>query len=207
MTQKIKLKLVVLGDQDCGKSSIVNRYVNNFFVKTSQSTIGVDFLKKTLEIDNNVYELCIWDTSGQEKFSAIVSSYYRNITAVLLVFDLSNYLSFKNITKWLNEVNEYCNNDVIIRLVGNKNDLNKAHYQVLDSEINSFCNELNISYKEVSAKNNTNIDEIFTDILIEIKNKLSSGKLKPNHKNGINIIDTFKIEEPSQIKTGCCTIL
>ena len=97
MTRTVKLKLVVLGDQGCGKSSILNQYVNNNFVSNYQATIGVDFFKKTIKYEDTKYEMCIWDTSGQEKFSAIVSSYYRNITAAIFVFDLSNYKSFKSI--------------------------------------------------------------------------------------------------------------
>ena len=207
MTKNIKLKFVVLGDQGCGKSSILNRYVNNHFMLNNMATIGVDFFKKTVKLDNTKYELCIWDTSGQEQFSAIVSSYYRNITAVLLVFDLSNYSSFINIKKWLNELNQYCNKDLIIRILGNKSDIDISNYQILDEEINHFCSELNIEYKDVSAKNNTNIEEVFTDILIELKEKLINGSIKPNNKNGIKVIETFDIKEEPEIKPGCCIIL
>ena len=69
----------------------------------------------------------------------------------------------------MNELNQYCNKDLIIRILGNKSDIDISKYQILDEEINHFCSELNIEYKDVSAKNNTNIEEVFTDILIELK--------------------------------------
>ena len=207
MTRTVKLKLVVLGDQGCGKSSILNQYVNNNFVSNYQATIGVDFFKKTIKYEDTKYEMCIWDTSGQEKFSAIVSSYYRNITAVLLVFDLGNYSSFKNIKKWLDELEQYSNNDIVIRLIGNKNDIDFSRYQILDEEIKQFCDDYDLIYYNVSAKKNINVQKIFTSIILEIKDKLANGIIKPSKKNGLEVIDTFDIEPKPIINQGCCIIL
>ena len=97
MGKSIKLKLIVLGDQFSGKSSILNRYKNDEFIDYSVSTIGVDFVTKTINKDDNKYILNMWDTSGQEKFNSIITSYYRNIIVALLVFDLSNTESFLNL--------------------------------------------------------------------------------------------------------------
>ena len=78
MGKSIKLKFIVLGDQFSGKSSILNRYKNDNFMDYSTSTIGVDFVSKTIIKDDNKYTMNIWDTSGQEKFNSIILSYYRN---------------------------------------------------------------------------------------------------------------------------------
>ena len=105
MVKNIKLKVIVLGDPYCGKSSILLRYQKNNFLENLSSTIGVDFFKLSLTKNDTDYTMHVWDTSGQEKFDSIIISYYRNIAVAILVFDLSNYSTFNNIKKWLEKSN------------------------------------------------------------------------------------------------------
>lgn len=210
MGQKIKLKLIVLGDEFSGKSSILHRYKNNEFILNKSSTIGVDFVTSTIIHNNNEYTLHIWDTSGQEKFNSIITSYYRNIAVAIIVFDLSNVQSFNNIKKWFNNIDYYCNKDVLIKLVGNKCDETK---NVKQRDINLLCRDYNIDYFEVSAKNNINIDALFKNIVLDIDTKLLHCDLVPSNKNGIMIVDNFKLQsnDIKNIKTSkqskCCIIL
>ena len=209
MGKKIKLKLIVLGDQFSGKSSILRRYKNNDFILNNYSTIGVDFIISDVNHNNNEYKLHIWDTSGQEKFNSIITSYYRNIAVAILVFDLTNLKSFYNLKKWLTNIEYYCNKDVTIKLLGNKCDQIKS---VSQRDINLLCKDYNIDYFEVSAKDNINIDSVFNNIVEDIDNKLSNCELVPSNKNGIMIIDNFNLET-NDIKTQkkkepkCCIIL
>ena len=206
--KNIKIKLVVLGDMSTGKSSILNKYVNKNFITNNTSTIGVDFFKNSLEYNNNIYELFIWDTSGQEKFSSIVTSYYRNITCAIIVFDLTNKDTFKNLTKWIEEVYFYSNKDIILRIVGSKYDI--KNNIINEYEIKDFCKYNDITYVETSAKTNYNIDELFQNIIEEIDLKLIEGKLFPSSKNGIVIKDTFNTSfnlTNKEIKHKCCIIL
>ena len=161
MVKKIKLKLIVLGDTYCGKSSILNRYKNNKFSESGSSTIGVDFFNIPITKNDVNYTLHIWDTSGQEKFNSIITSYYRNIAVAILVFDLSRKETFNNISKWLDNIKYYSKESPIIRLIGNKCDITT----ISQYEINKLCIEYNIIYLEVSAKQNYNINTIFTVII------------------------------------------
>ena len=210
MGQKIKIKLIVLGDEFSGKSSILHRYKNKEFILNNSSTIGVDFVTSTINHNNNEYTLHIWDTSGQEKFNSIIISYYRNIAVAIIVFDLSNIQSFNNIKKWFNNIDYYCNKDITIKLIGNKCDQN---INVNQRDINLLCRDYNIDYFEVSAKDNINIDSLFDNIVEDIDNKLINCELVPSNKNGIMIVDSFKLEsnDIKKIKKfkdpKCCTIL
>lgn len=206
MGKSIKLKLIVLGDQFSGKSSILNRYKNNVFMDYSVSTIGVDFVTKTIIKDDNEYIFNMWDTSGQEKFNSIITSYYRNILVALVVFDLSNTKSFLNIRKWLDNINCYCNNNIIIKLIGNKCDKN---IEVCREEITELCVEHKIKYIEVSAKGNINITKIFSSVIDEVQEKIKTGVLVPNKDNGITITDIFNYEykKNHKLEPKCCIIL
>ena len=208
MGKSFKLKIITLGDQYSGKTSILNRYKTNTFLTYSTSTIGVDFFTSNINKNDTNYTLNIWDTSGQEKFNSIITSYYRNIVVAILVFDVSNIKSFNNLKKWLNNIDCYCNDDVIIKLVGNKCD---KKIEVDERDINLLCRDYNIDYLEVSAKDNINIELLFNNIIDDVDNKLINCVLVPNNNNGISIIDKFKIEDIKKIKKvkepKCCIIL
>ena len=208
MVKYTKVKLILLGDTYIGKSSILNMYKNNYFCENISATIGVDFVKSTVKKNNNDYSLYIWDTSGQEKFNSIILSYYRNISVILLVFDLSNRNSFVNLNKWLRDISHYSHDNVIIKLIGNKCDKTKI---ISVYEIKQFCidNNINFStYIEVSAKNNINIDKIFDDIVSELDFKLSNCLIEPCSKNGITVVRELDIEEKRLGKKNkCCVYL
>jgi small GTP-binding protein len=204
----IKLKLVVLGEQNVGKSSILNRYKTKQFIGNSSSTIGVDFFLSNIIKNNTEYVLHIWDTSGQEKFNSIITTYYRNIAVALLIFDVSDRNTFLKLSKWFTNIEYYCKKDTIIKLIGNKCDKPKA---VSLKEIKDLCYDYKIEYIEVSAKNNINIEDIFDNIIDEVDTKLINCSLVPNNNNGITIIDNFILENETSTlesnKPKCCTIL
>jgi len=206
MVKKIKIKLIVLGDTFCGKSSILTRYKNNKFNNTSSSTIGVDFFNIPIQMNNTEYILHAWDTSGQEKFNSIIASYYRNIAVAILVFDLSRKETFTNLSKWLDNIKHYCHENTIIRLIGNKCDIPSV---ISNHEINNLCYDYNIKYLEVSAKINYNIESIFTSIIEEIEEKLINCTIVPNLNNGILLSDSFDmdIKKLSKSDDKCCIIL
>jgi small GTP-binding protein len=206
--KSIKLKLVVLGEQNVGKSSILNRYKKKNFILNSSSTIGVDFFISNIIKNNTEYVLHIWDTSGQEKFNSIITSYYRNIAIALLIFDVSDRNSFLKLSKWFSNIEHYCNKDTIIKLIGNKCDKLKV---VSLTEINDLCYDYNIEYIEVSAKNNINIDDIFNNIIDEVDTKIIDCRLVPSKNNGITIMDNFIVDDKypklESKKYKCCTML
>ena len=118
-------KVILIGDSNTGKTSLINRFVNKTFDEKYLCTIGVDFFMKTIEVDEQTIKLQIWDTAGMEKYKSISSSYYRGSHAAFVIFDLTNKNTFDSITKWI-EAYHKSNNPQFqknVILIGNKSDL------------------------------------------------------------------------------------
>lgn len=161
---EIIFKIIIIGDYKTGKTSIIEKYINDNFQIHQNATIGVDFKTKYIDADNNkIIKLYLWDTAGQERFNAIVSTYFKTINGVIMVFDLTDRESFNNLTtNWFSLLKDKNNNpNVHIVLVGNKADLNNNN--VTDEQVYKFINKsnCNISYIKTSAKTGLNINEIF----------------------------------------------
>uniref|UniRef100_A0A665SYY8 Ras-related protein Rab-35-like n=1 Tax=Echeneis naucrates TaxID=173247 RepID=A0A665SYY8_ECHNA len=101
-------KLLIIGDSNVGKSSLLLRFADNSFSGSYITTIGVDFKIRTVDIEGERVKLQIWDTAGQERFRTITSTYYRNTHGVIIVYDVTNPESFVNVKRWLNEISQNC---------------------------------------------------------------------------------------------------
>lgn len=118
-----KFKIVLLGDQAVGKSSIIARYVSNNFSLSIESTVGVDFQVKTISFKGVAYKLNLWDTAGQERYKSIIPSYIKDCQVAIIVYDTTKYESFKSVDWWAKLVYEQGLDNVVIGLLGNKVDL------------------------------------------------------------------------------------
>lgn len=120
-------KYIIIGNSGVGKSCIVNRFINNEYTDELESTIGVEFGAKVIDLENDSknakVKLQIWDTAGQETFQSITRSYYRSAAGALLVYDITNKDSLESCENWLNEARTNGNEEMVIGLVGNKSDL------------------------------------------------------------------------------------
>ncbi|KAF2843166.1 P-loop containing nucleoside triphosphate hydrolase protein [Patellaria atrata CBS 101060] len=126
MTNSLEAKIVVLGSQGVGKTSLVHRYVKNQFTPpTTTSTVGASFLtKRVVDIDtSSVVRLQIWDTAGQERFRSISKLYYRGANAGVLCYDITDPHSFEEMGRWLHELKENLGDDIILHIVGTKSDI------------------------------------------------------------------------------------
>ncbi|CAI9767010.1 unnamed protein product [Fraxinus pennsylvanica] len=131
-----KYKLVFLGDQSVGKTSIITRFMYDKFDTTYQATIGIDFLSKTMYLEDRTVRLQLWDTAGQERFRSLIPSYIRDSSVAVIVYDVANRQSFLNTSKWIEEVHTERGSDVIVVLVGNKTDLvDKRVGETIDGEV------------------------------------------------------------------------
>lgn len=99
-----KYKLVFLGDQGVGKTSIITRFMYDSFDKNYQATIGIDFLSKTMYLEDRTVRLQLWDTAGQERFRSLIPSYIRDSSVAVVVYDITNRASFLNTSKWIEDV-------------------------------------------------------------------------------------------------------
>ena len=116
-------KVVLIGDSGVGKSNLLSRFTRNEFNLESKSTIGVEFATKSINVDGKVVKAQIWDTAGQERYRAITSAYYRGAVGALLVYDISKHITFENVERWLKELRDHAEPNIVVMLVGNKSDL------------------------------------------------------------------------------------
>ncbi|ORX96735.1 ras-related protein rab-6B [Basidiobolus meristosporus CBS 931.73] len=158
-----KFKLVFLGEQSVGKTSLITRFMYDTFDNTYQATIGIDFLSKTMYLEDRTIRLQLWDTAGQERFRSLIPSYIRDSSVAVVVYDITSRDSFLNTKKWIDDVRAERGTDVIIVLVGNKTDLNDKR-QVTTDEGEQLAKELNIMFVETSAKAGFNVKALFRRI-------------------------------------------
>ena len=130
------------------------------FDNTYQATIGIDFLSKTMYLDDRTVRLQLWDTAGQERFRSLIPSYIRDSTVAVVVYDITSHDTFKQVDKWVEDVRQERGNDVIIMLVGNKTDLTDKR-EVSPEVGEAKAKELNIMFIETSAKAGYNIKTLF----------------------------------------------
>jgi small GTP-binding protein len=116
---KFLFKVVLVGNAGVGKTCLVRRFTQGLFPPGQGATIGVDFMIKTVDVDNEKVKLQIWDTAGQERFRSITQSYYRSAHALILVYDISCQPTFDCLPDWLREIEEYASSKVLRVLVGN----------------------------------------------------------------------------------------
>jgi small GTP-binding protein len=168
---------------------------------------------------DNIYTLSIWDTSGQEKFTTITSAYFRKVSACVLVFDITNYSSFSAIQSWhrdlLEKLNENERDYFPFVLVGNKSDLNKDRL-VSEEDALALANKLDCYYIECSAKDNTNIEKIFSELIRNILFRINHELILPKPDNGINILHkgnvlfqdySLNLDENEIQTQRCCNIM
>ncbi len=199
-----KYKLIFLGDQNVGKSSILNRFLNDTFVEEYQATIGLDFQSKNVQIDNQDVHLLLYDTAGQEKFRSLIPMYTRDANIILLVYDITNKESFENLYAWLKDLTNININEVIICIVGNKIDLNEKR-EVSNEEGQKYAQEHDFIFQEVSAKTGEGFSELFYKSLFEkIRTKFRPSGQQPAAE--INDIK-FNIDQDEKLtrrKRKCC---
>uniref|UniRef100_A0A8C6LGH1 small monomeric GTPase n=6 Tax=Nothobranchiidae TaxID=405002 RepID=A0A8C6LGH1_NOTFU len=157
-------KVVLIGDSGVGKSNLLSRFTRNEFNLESKSTIGVEFATRSIQVDGKMIKAQIWDTAGQERYRAITSAYYRGAVGALLVYDIAKHLTYENVERWLKELRDHADNNIVIMLVGNKSDLRHLRAVPTD-EARAFAEKNTLSFIETSALDSTNVEEAFKNIL------------------------------------------
>lgn len=160
-------KIVLIGDSGVGKSNILSRFTRNEFCLESKSTIGVEFATRTLQVEGKTVKAQIWDTAGQERYRAITSAYYRGAVGALLVYDITKRQTFENVLRWLRELRDHADSNIVIMLAGNKADLNHLR-AVSDQDARLLAEKEGLSFLETSALEAMNIEKAFQTILLDI---------------------------------------
>ncbi|KAJ6455875.1 ras family-domain-containing protein [Mycena sanguinolenta] len=173
-------KVVLIGDSGVGKSNLLSRFTRNEFNLESKSTIGVEFATRSIDVDGKTVKAQIWDTAGQERYRAITSAYYRGAVGALLVYDIAKHATYVNVTRWLKELRDHADSNIVIMLVGNKSDL-KHLRAVPTDEAKTFSTENGLSFIETSALDASNVEGAFQTILTDIYRIVSSKSLEQSN--------------------------
>ena len=194
-------KVLLLGNSDVGKSSLLLRYVDSVWNDAFVPTIGVDFKVKTLTINEKKVKMQIWDTAGQERFRTVVATYFRGAHGILLLYDVTNKDSFKNLESWLIEIEKNAKEKVLKILIGNKCDLTDDR-EISTEEGKAFALRNGMEFMETSAKMNTNVTEAFETLgklMIEFNSKNNNKTQQGENK-------TFKANSGKDLNTKkkCC---
>ncbi|XP_067863689.1 ras-related protein Rab-7b-like [Heptranchias perlo] len=173
----VDLKIIILGSLGVGKTSLLNRYVNNRFTEEYRTTLGACILTKQIRVDNMLVKLQIWDTGGQERFKSLVPSYSKGSDGCVLAFDVTDQDSFYALEGWreeiLRNIPSGCEDYPFI-VLGNKIDLTDR--QVASDEAEAWCKAQNIPYFEVSAKQGINVGHAFENIARNARLQDAEGK-------------------------------
>jgi len=198
---EILLRILVIGKYGVGKTSIIQKLVYDKFDPLYNSTIGVDFSVKFLNINNSVVKLHLWDTAGQERFRSITKTFYKNNAIYILVFDLSDFDSFIDLNKFISDIKDsYLDSKYF--LIGNKSDIKKDD-RINDYLIKDFIERNQIlKYFEASSKL-TNFTPIFEEIVKILLKQPEIINYNINNTNNNIILNNENIEK-TNIKTNCC---
>eukprot|EP01117_Protostelium_nocturnum_P000159 TRINITY_DN10231_c0_g1_i1.p1 TRINITY_DN10231_c0_g1~~TRINITY_DN10231_c0_g1_i1.p1 ORF type:complete len:206 (-),score=43.28 TRINITY_DN10231_c0_g1_i1:78-695(-) len=174
MSYEYLFKYIIIGPSGVGKSCLLLQFTDKRFHSDHDLTIGVEFGARLITIEGKPIKLQIWDTAGQESFRSITRSYYRGAHGALLAYDITRRETFNHLKGWLAEVREHSNKEMVIMLIGNKNDL-EAKRAVSYEEGKKFAEENGLIFMETSAKTASNVDEAFLETAKKIYDKVKRG--------------------------------
>ncbi|KAL4585602.1 hypothetical protein LXL04_010225 [Taraxacum kok-saghyz] len=190
-------KVILLGESNVGKTNLLSRFSVNKFSLEYKGTIGIEFATACINVDDSTIKAQIWDTSGQERYRTITNAYYRQALGALLIYDITRRGTFENIERWLQELRDHTDQNIVIMLVGNK--LDQCHYRVVTvDEAKAFAKRENINlFMETSALDGLNVYNAFAGLLTQIYHAAS--------KKGINIgNDPTNVPKGQMMNVGGC---
>lgn len=189
-------KVIFLGAAGVGKTSIINQFMYNQFSRSYETTVGVDYFTKSINVEDKSIVLQIWDTAGQEQYQSLVPSYIRSSAIAIVVYDVSNEDSFVAAKNWYEKGIEIAGNNVHFILAGNKCDLTSV---ASETEVDSFTKDKNIQHILISAKTGERVQELFSMAAKE------ASKIISEKKDAI-VVEAQPVTTATDSKSGsgCC---
>ena len=206
----ISIKVTMVGNVGVGKTCIVKRLVKNEYDESGKSTVGANYSKYEIYLDNKKIILDIWDTAGQEKFRSMGRHFYKNSNIVVIVYDITKKESFEDIkTFWYDNIKENAEKYKVIGIVGNKYDLfDKEDVEIIDDNVvKEFVDKIKsdedskIISMNVSALNGYNIKMLFNDLVKQYLEKEFNILIQNNILEKGNTVNLGKNKEK---KNKCC---
>lgn len=188
MSYSYLFKYIIIGDTGVGKSCLLLQFTDKRFQPVHDLTIGVEFGARMITVaDAQQVKLQIWDTAGQESFRSITRSYYRGAAGALLVYDITRRDTFQHLSRWLEEAKQHAHPNMVILLIGNKNDLEHRR-AVSFEEGKAFADQNGLLFLETSAKTAYNVEQAFLKTAEQIYSKIHSGEIDvSNESHGIKV--------------------
>ena len=201
----ITYKILILGDSRVGKTAFIVRFCEGKFEEDSLTTIGLDSKVKFISRQDKKIQLQIWDTAGQERFRSLSKSWYKGADGILLMYDISNYDSFKHIKNWINDIKTNISipfEKLALIVIGHKSDLPDDKRKVDKNDIQTFENSHGIKIIEASAKIDKNVNESMI-ALIDKMLELGVGKIKTGDEDEDDN-KKLSLKKTKKKKGDCC---
>ncbi|XP_017844725.1 ras-related protein Rab-7a-like [Drosophila busckii] len=199
MSHKHLLKVIILGDNFVGKTSLANRYVLKTFTGLYKATIGVDFSSMKIIVNSRVITMQLWDTAGQERWHSLGNAFYRGTDCCVLVFDVTNPQSFENLQMWYAEflilANPRNRENFPFVVLGNKVDLENR--RVSKQQAEQWCEVKHIPYFETSAKDGLNVKQAFLELAEKATQQMEEDLVTPDFP------DVIKLDQKSDKRKKC----
>lgn len=204
--KKNTLKVIVIGDSGVGKTSLIQTYFTGKFSAAHRPTLGADFLSGNVNLNGKDYNLQVWDTAGQEKFQSIGTAFYRGSDCCVIVYDITNPISFEKMNTWRREFIEQGGvsgpEKFPFVIIGNKSD-KEGERKVQKDKATAWCDNQggNIKYFECSAKNDTGVKSAFEKVT-----ELASEQVKEEElyiPPTVNLNDVKQRKKPGKESCSC----
>ena len=199
-TFETEIKIIIVGNGRVGKTCLINRFANGFYLSTYKKTLGADFLEKRSYVESVGSEVTffLWDTAGQEEYDCITRAYYRGAGCAIVAFSLVDLDSFRAVSTWVSKVREECGYIPVV-LVQTKTDLqNDAVVSARDTD--ELANELGLDLFRICSKNNVNVDKVFEHLSVEY--------LRFAHRNQSSsntALQNISLSSPKRLTRSTCT--
>ena len=169
---KYIIKITLLGEKNVGKTSLVYRYIENKFRDSYKATLGVNLLKKDMDVDGKGVSVQIWDLGGQESFRSLRKLYLEGANGAFVMFDLTDRKTFDKLNEWIESFKEARGEQPMV-LIGNKSDLENQR-KITDMEASNYAKDNNMELILTSAKTGQNVEEAFIRLTKRILDIISN---------------------------------
>ncbi|CAK1542495.1 unnamed protein product [Leptosia nina] len=209
LKQKKVFKIIVLGDSGVGKTCLTFRFCEGQFLDKSEATIGVDFRERTVKIRNEDIKLQLWDTAGQERFrKSMVQHYYRNVHAVMIVYDVTKPETFHSIASWMQEIESHGLMSAPRVLVGNKCDCGTPESRLATTYAQRLADKYGMPLFETSALLDSecdNVESIFMTLAHKLYSKQPLRVISIEGELGPRCVTLTRQKRPARNDTCLCS--
>lgn len=199
-------KLILIGDTNVGKTTFFNKIQHKSYLST-YTTIGVDYCTINTNIENNSVKITIWDTAGQERYQSVTNSYFKEISGIILMFNVNDASTFKNLQTWLQRINNTneCDHSHPILLLGNKADKINV---INKDELDRFINDYDIEYNEISSLYDIDLEEVIENFIAKILSQPNITNCKGIRQSTIDkiILTNTNKKKNKESLQKCCII-